>query len=84
MVIESRGEIRRQIVEMLKRFNLPYETEFSAEELIEAAFADKKRIGGKINLIISKQIGEFELKVFDMDELAAFVKEGKEAAIGGK
>ncbi|MCL1788980.1 MAG: 3-dehydroquinate synthase [Oscillospiraceae bacterium] len=76
MVIESRGEVRRQIIEMLKRCDLPVKTEFSAERLIEAAFADKKRSGGKITLIIPDKIGECRLERFGIEELGDFIREG--------
>ena len=82
MVIASRGAWRmglcsgdchREIVEAIRRFNLPWETDITAEQLVEAAFYDKKRSGGRITLILPEKIGECVLKSFSLDELSAFI-----------
>ena len=68
MVIESKGEVRRQIEEMLKRHELPHKTDFTNEQLIESALSDKKRAGQKITLIIVEKIGECRLESFGINE----------------
>ncbi|MCL1903102.1 MAG: 3-dehydroquinate synthase [Oscillospiraceae bacterium] len=73
MAIESRGEVRGQIIELLKQYNLPTETPYTADELTQAAFSDKKRSGGKITLIIVDKIGEFHLESFTLTELGKFI-----------
>jgi 3-dehydroquinate synthase len=88
MVIASRGafrmglskeDCRGQIAEMAERYRLPGSTDISSEQLIKAAFADKKRSGGKITLVIPEKIGNCYLKSFDMEQLADFIKLGMES-----
>ena len=85
MAIASRGAARMgacgedcymEIVEALKRFRLPYETDIQPEKLIEAAFSDKKRRGQRITLIIPERIGKCALKEFSLEEAEAFIRLG--------
>jgi len=88
MVIASRAASRmglcgedchREIVEAVKRYQLPTETDIPAEKLIEAAFFDKKRKGQYITLILPERIGKCAAKIFSMDELGAFIRLGMQA-----
>ena len=88
MAIASRGASRiglcgedchMEIVEALKYYELPYETEISPEKLIEAAFSDKKRSGQKITLILPERVGKCVLKSYDLDEAAEFIRLGMRA-----
>ena len=85
MAIISRGASRlgfcgedchKEIVEMLKHYKLPYETDIDSERLIEATFSDKKRSGGHITLILPEKIGRCVLKTFSMDEAAELIRLG--------
>jgi 3-dehydroquinate synthase len=85
MVIISLGACRMhlcteathaQIKAAVKKYGLPSKTEIDPEELIEAAFSDKKRSGDKITLVVPEKIGKCYLKKFSMEELAQFVKMG--------
>jgi 3-dehydroquinate synthase len=66
----------REIVEMLRRFELPHETDISPEQLIEAAFFDKKRSNRQITLILPERIGKCTAKSFGLDELAMLIRLG--------
>ena len=88
MLLASRGAKRMglcsencfiEIFEAIKRFNLPLETDYSAEEIIKAVRLDKKRSGQNITLILPEKIGKCTAKKFTMDEFAAFVKLAMEA-----
>jgi 3-dehydroquinate synthase len=83
MVIAGRGaalmglcgkECPREIAEAVKLRGLPYETDFSPEHLIEAAFYDKKRRGERISIVLPERIGKCVLKDFSMDRLAEFIR----------
>ena len=75
MVAESKGTAcQAEIIEMVKRYGLPHATDITAEQIIEAAFADKKRNGDKITLIVPERIGKCDLKEFTMDEYGKLVK----------
>ena len=85
MVIASRGAFRMglcgedchmEIVEAVRRYHLPHETDLLPERLIEAAAFDKKRSGQRITLILPKRIGQCVAKSFSLDELASFVQLG--------
>jgi 3-dehydroquinate synthase len=54
---------------LLKKFNLPEATSFSAEMLAEAALSDKKRSGSKITLVMPKSAGDCVLQTYPTDEL---------------
>jgi 3-dehydroquinate synthase len=85
MVIASRGASRMglcgedchaEIVEAVRRYQLPTETDITPESLIKAAFFDKKRSGKRITLILPEKIGKCVAKSFSMDELANFIRLG--------
>jgi 3-dehydroquinate synthase len=64
------------IVAVLERFGLPAETDITPQQLIDAAFADKKRDGNHITLVVPEKIGNCYLKKFTMEELEEFIKSG--------
>jgi len=85
MSIASRGAWRMgfcdedcnlEIVETLKRFQLPYKTDIPHEMLIEAAFSDKKRSGKQITEILPEKIGKCVLHNLSLNELEIFIKLG--------
>ncbi|MCL1881949.1 MAG: 3-dehydroquinate synthase [Oscillospiraceae bacterium] len=85
MVIASRGafgmnlcseDCYKQVLDMVKRYNLPSKCDFTSEQLISAAFSDKKRIGDSIALVVPEKIGHCYLKTFSMNEMARFIRIG--------
>jgi len=85
MAIAARGAWRMgfcdkicytEIVDILKRFGLPYSTDIPAELLMNAAFSDKKRSGSHITEVIPEEIGKCRLHSFDMNELEEFINLG--------
>jgi len=85
MVIASRSAFRMglcgedchlEIVEALKHYQLPCETDIMPEKLIEAAFSDKKRSGQQITLILPERIGKCALRCCSLDEAAEFINLG--------
>ena len=85
MVIESRAAWRMgicdeschlEIVEAVRRFRLPSETNITPEALINEAWFDKKRSGQKITLFLPERIGKCVMKSFSMDELEEFFRLG--------
>ncbi|MBQ8409513.1 MAG: 3-dehydroquinate synthase [Clostridia bacterium] len=65
-----------EIIAMLKAYNLPTECPYSAHELTEIALSDKKRSGGKINLIVPFGIGNSRIFEISIDELEDFFAKG--------
>ena len=66
----------QQILEILKRFRLPVETAFSADELYNCTLSDKKRSGGTIRQIIPREIGFCDILPTSVNELKSFIEAG--------
>lgn len=68
--------IYNELCSVLKKFNLPTGTDFSANELFNCALSDKKRTGGTVNLIIPREIGHCEIVPTPVENLESFIEEG--------
>ena len=62
-------DCRDKIIDTLRKYGLPTETSFKAEELFEASKADKKISGGKMHLIVPEKIGSCRIESIDIDAL---------------
>lgn len=71
----SEGELS-EIIELLKQYSLPTECPYSAKEIAEIALSDKKRSGGKINLILPFGIGNSQIYEIDVETLESFFSKG--------
>lgn len=65
-----------KIVEILNKFDLPTDTEFSAEQLQKPALSDKKRSGNSLNLVIPYDIGDSRILKTDVSDLITFIEAG--------
>ena len=65
-----------RILSVLKQFQLPTDTAYSAEELYQCALSDKKRSGGTVNLIIPASIGDCRIVPTPVTDLKTFIEEG--------
>ena len=68
--------IYNELCAVLKRFNLPKTTSFSANQLYASALSDKKRTGDTVNLIIPREIGYCEIVPTPVEKLESFIEEG--------
>ncbi len=66
----------QQILDILERFQLPIQTDYSADELNTYTLSDKKRHGGTIRLIIPREIGYCEIVPTPIGELKSFIEAG--------
>jgi 3-dehydroquinate synthase len=64
------------IITMLKSYSLPTKCDYSAKELADIALNDKKRSGGKINLIVPFGIGNSRIHEINVNELEDFFAKG--------
>lgn len=69
-------ECSAMLVEKIKSFGLPTETEFTAAQLAKAMLADKKRSGGTVDMIIPEKIGRCVIRKTDVSDLESFVSAG--------
>lgn len=66
----------QRILEILKQFQLPTDTCYSAEELYDCTLSDKKRSGGSIRLIIPREIGCCDILPTPIQKLKSFIEAG--------
>lgn len=64
-----------KIRNMLELYGLPYSQEFSAGELMQASFMDKKNDGNIINLILLRDIGDAVIHKISRQELSIVLTE---------
>lgn len=69
-------ETYKNIIAILKKFDLPIDTDQTAQTLYNCALSDKKRAGGTVNLIIPKTIGDCIICPTSVDDLLDFIKAG--------
>ena len=65
-----------KVVSILKKFTLPTETKYTAEDLFSAALSDKKRAGSHVNLIVPRRIGLCDIMPMPISELKEFINAG--------
>ena len=65
-----------EIVTMLTSYRLPTECPYGADQLAEIALSDKKRSGGKINLIVPFGVGNSQIHQINIEDLEAFFARG--------
>jgi len=63
---------------MLRRYELPENSDFSADKLASACLSDKKRDGQSITMVIPEEIGKCVLKKIPVSELEALIRSGLE------
>lgn len=72
------NECYGEVVDLLKKFNLPYSTDFKADVLYEIMTADKKRNGNTVTVVVPEKVGNCILKTMTLEQLKSFVKAGLE------
>ena len=69
-------EDREEILAVLKKFGLPLHTDFTPQELAQAALSDKKRQGDTLTLVIPTAVGKCELCRLPVSELESVMEAG--------
>ena len=69
-------EDREENLAVLKKFGLPLETDFTPEELAQAALSDKKRQGDTVTLVVPTAVGHCELCSIPVSELQSVIEAG--------
>lgn len=68
-----KNDVLEVLIKLLEKFNLPTSCEFTAQEICNAAFNDKKRKGNRITLVIPEELGKSVLAAYDVDKLLDFI-----------
>ena len=72
----SSGPLSGLTEEMLRGFGLPLETEYTPEQLLEAALSDKKRAGKTTSVVVPEAVGHCVLKEADDALLLEVFRQG--------
>ena len=65
-----------EIISLLSSYGLSTESPYGAKEIALVALSDKKRSGGKINLIVPFGIGNSKIHEISVDSLEDFFSKG--------
>jgi len=74
MMFMASGKAKERIKNILSKNNLPTETNFNVEAVYEALHHDKKSAGTGVNVVTVKNIGEFEFKFLEYNEIYKILK----------
>ncbi len=66
--------VKRRLLSVLKKLNLPTALDENADELISACKHDKKAFGDNITVVTVEQIGEFKMKNLSFGEFSELVR----------
>lgn len=66
-------DIYGRMENMLKKYKLPYTTDYTAEELTGPMHSDKKGDGGSVNLVLLKAIGECFIQKTDIADVCKMI-----------
>lgn len=69
----SDEDVTEKVIEILKKYDLPFKTEFKASELYEIMLVDKKCDSNFITLILPKKIGECEMVKVSKENLINYI-----------
>ena len=76
----KRGLCSRETLDLLlailEQYDLPTQTEYHTEELYRAALSDKKIAGGKMHLIVPRQIGRCDIVSIPEGEIPDWLRDG--------
>ena len=73
MLYFSTTNVKKEIKELLAKFNLPTELEFNKNDVIELIKHDKKSNSDTISTIHVNEIGTYEIKNMSIDEIANLI-----------
>jgi 3-dehydroquinate synthase len=73
------AELPGQVTALLKKFDLPIETDIPIQRLMIPMLSDKKRSGSKVSVVVPRQLGQCELCPMDEPTLQTFMASGLHA-----
>ena len=69
-------ETASRIVSLLKQYDLPTETDFTAEQLFAAVGADKKRTGATMHLVVPEAVGKCRIVPVPFSDVRGWLQDG--------
>ena len=67
-------ECAEKIISLIEKYKLPKSYDIDRENLISLMLSDKKVMGGEINLIVPREIGNCEIYPVLREKLASFLE----------
>ena len=64
------------VAALLRKYDLPTETEYTADELYDTLLLDKKFSGGRLHLVVPREIGRCDIVPVTPDELCFWLEAG--------
>ncbi len=77
MLFMCADEVRKRLIPVLEKLNLPTLTSFQSEKLLSAIRHDKKMSGDKITVVYVSRVGSFELRDITLSEIEKIINEVK-------
>ena len=74
MIPMCSGNVKKRLVRVLEKLNLPTVLEENSQEIIDACKHDKKAFGDNITVITVEKIGKFEMKNLSFGEFSDLVR----------
>ena len=65
-----------KIIELVQKFDLPVNTDYTADILIKHALSDKQRAGGSLNLVVPVAIGQCVLHRTPVEQIQSIIESG--------
>lgn len=75
MLAFSACDVRKRLLNVLNKYKLPIQFDFSVNEIISSLRHDKKAKGDGVNVVFVNEIGSFEFRFLTFSELEILVKE---------
>lgn len=75
MLIMCSKDVRKRLIKVLEKLNLPTSIDYDTDKIIEAMRHDKKMSGDEITVIYVPKVGSFEMKQMPFSMLAENFKE---------
>ncbi len=66
---------------LLTRYHLPFSTDFSEDAIFDTVLNDKKRLSGKLTLVVPRKPGQCDLMKLPITEVREFLHLGLEGAL---
>ncbi len=67
-------DVREKLLEVLKKYQLPFMEKFDLDKIMEYFYHDKKADGNFINIVFVNEIGSFEIKKVTIPSLKQFLE----------
>ncbi len=69
-------DVKKRIKSLLDKYQIPSNIDLSKEDIIDYIKKDKKASGSQITVVYVKEIGTFELRKIEIEEIEKYIKRG--------